>query len=142
MWRSKMRSKTAIATLFLSLPTPAAFAQITELPEIVIYANQAPTEAGKVGSAMTILRGDTLVTQGHSETANGKVRYISRSASATTRTYRVDIEAANPENKIPDGITEGAEALFGFIAGYRQSARAAQCAERSLRLCRRACTRH
>jgi multidrug efflux system membrane fusion protein len=39
------------------------------------------------------------------ETANGKVRYISRSASATTRTYRVDIEAANPENKIPDGIT-------------------------------------
>jgi multidrug efflux system membrane fusion protein len=39
------------------------------------------------------------------ETAKGRVRYISRSASATTRTYRVDIEAANPENKIPDGIT-------------------------------------
>ncbi|MCC6946631.1 MAG: efflux RND transporter periplasmic adaptor subunit [Bradyrhizobiaceae bacterium] len=39
------------------------------------------------------------------ETAAGKVRYISKSASETTRTYRVDIEAANPENKIPDGIT-------------------------------------
>jgi len=35
----------------------------------------------------------------------GKVRYISKSASATTRTYRVDIEAANPDNKIADGIT-------------------------------------
>jgi multidrug efflux system membrane fusion protein len=33
------------------------------------------------------------------------VRYISKSAAATTRTYRVDIEAANPDNKIPDGIT-------------------------------------
>ena len=39
------------------------------------------------------------------ETAKGRVRYISRSASATTRTYRVDIEAANPDGKMPDGIT-------------------------------------
>jgi multidrug efflux system membrane fusion protein len=35
----------------------------------------------------------------------GKIRYISKAASPTTRTYRVDIEAANPDNKIPDGIT-------------------------------------
>jgi multidrug efflux system membrane fusion protein len=33
------------------------------------------------------------------------VRYVSKSASATTRTYRVDIEAPNPDNKIADGIT-------------------------------------
>jgi multidrug efflux system membrane fusion protein len=39
------------------------------------------------------------------EVVKGKVRYISKSAAATTRTYRVDIEAANPEHKIPDGIT-------------------------------------
>ena len=39
------------------------------------------------------------------EVVKGKVRYISKSASATTRTYRVDIEAPNPEYKIPDGIT-------------------------------------
>ena len=39
------------------------------------------------------------------DTAQGKVRFISKSASATTRTYRVDVEAANPENKMPDGIT-------------------------------------
>lgn len=35
----------------------------------------------------------------------GKIRYISKAASPTTRTYRVDIEAANPDNRIPDGIT-------------------------------------
>lgn len=39
------------------------------------------------------------------EIVKGKVRYISKSASATTRTYRIDVEAPNPNNKIPDGIT-------------------------------------
>ncbi len=39
------------------------------------------------------------------EIVKGKVRYISKSASATTRTYRVDVEAPNPDHKIPDGIT-------------------------------------
>lgn len=39
------------------------------------------------------------------ETVEGKIRYISQSASETTRTYRVDIEAPNPDTKIPDGIT-------------------------------------
>lgn len=39
------------------------------------------------------------------ETVKGKVRYISKSAAATTRTYRVDVEAPNPDHKIPDGIT-------------------------------------
>jgi len=39
------------------------------------------------------------------EVVKGKVRYISKSASATTRTYRVDVEAPNPDNEIPDGIT-------------------------------------
>ena len=37
--------------------------------------------------------------------ANGKVRFISKSASANTRTYRVDVEAPNPDGSIPDGIT-------------------------------------
>lgn len=39
------------------------------------------------------------------EVVKGKVRYISKSASATTRTYRIDVEAPNPDNRIPDGIT-------------------------------------
>jgi membrane fusion protein, multidrug efflux system len=39
------------------------------------------------------------------EAVEGKIRYISKSASETTRTYRVDIEAPNPDTTIPDGIT-------------------------------------
>lgn len=39
------------------------------------------------------------------KSVTGKIRYISKSASETTRTYRVDIEAPNSDNSIPDGIT-------------------------------------
>jgi membrane fusion protein, multidrug efflux system len=37
--------------------------------------------------------------------ATGKIRHVSKSASPTTRTYRVEIEVANPASEIPDGIT-------------------------------------
>jgi multidrug efflux system membrane fusion protein len=39
------------------------------------------------------------------ETVTGKIRFVSKSASATTRTYRVEVEIANPDGAIPDGIT-------------------------------------
>src|SRR5436190_7182898 len=37
--------------------------------------------------------------------AAGKMRFISKSASANTRTYRVDVEIPNADGAIPDGIT-------------------------------------
>jgi multidrug efflux system membrane fusion protein len=39
------------------------------------------------------------------QTVPGRVRYVSKSASATTRTYRVEVEMKNADGKIPDGIT-------------------------------------
>jgi multidrug efflux system membrane fusion protein len=39
------------------------------------------------------------------QTAKGKVRFVSPSASQTTRTYRVEIEIPNADFSIPDGIT-------------------------------------
>jgi multidrug efflux system membrane fusion protein len=39
------------------------------------------------------------------QTAQGRVRYVSKSASATTRTYRVEVAIDNPDGAIPDGIT-------------------------------------
>jgi multidrug efflux system membrane fusion protein len=52
----------------------------------------------KVGEAATI----RLVT---GTTAEGKIRFVSKSASATTRTYRVEVEVPNADGAIPDGIT-------------------------------------
>jgi len=37
--------------------------------------------------------------------ARGKVRYVAKTASQSTRTYRVEIELPNPDLSIPDGIT-------------------------------------
>jgi multidrug efflux system membrane fusion protein len=37
--------------------------------------------------------------------AHGRVRFVSKSASPTTRTYRVEVEVKNPDGAIPDGIT-------------------------------------
>lgn len=39
------------------------------------------------------------------ETARGKIRFVAKTASQTTRTYRVEVEIANPDGAIPDGIT-------------------------------------
>ncbi len=39
------------------------------------------------------------------QTATGRVRFVSKSASQTTRTYRVEVEISNPDGAIPDGIT-------------------------------------
>jgi multidrug efflux system membrane fusion protein len=35
----------------------------------------------------------------------GRLRYVAKTASATTRTYRVEAELPNPNGTIPDGIT-------------------------------------
>jgi membrane fusion protein, multidrug efflux system len=38
-------------------------------------------------------------------TVRGRVRFVSKTASQTTRTYRVEIELPNADGAIPDGIT-------------------------------------
>jgi multidrug efflux system membrane fusion protein len=38
-------------------------------------------------------------------TAKGRIRYVSKSASPSTRTYRVDVAIDNADGAIPDGIT-------------------------------------
>ena len=39
------------------------------------------------------------------QSAQGKVRYVSPSASQTTRTYRIELEICNADGAIPDGTT-------------------------------------
>jgi vitamin B12 transporter len=52
------------AAAIACLVTPAAAQQPVEIPEIVVYANQAPTEASRVGAATTVLIGETLRGKG------------------------------------------------------------------------------
>lgn len=54
-----------LVALGLVASSNVATAQTIELPEISVYANQAPTEVGKVGAAVTMLRGSELRAQGY-----------------------------------------------------------------------------
>jgi multidrug efflux system membrane fusion protein len=75
-------------------------AQIVALDPMLAVVEVAERKlAGiKVGAAAEI----RLVT---GETAAGRIRFVSKSASPTTRTYRVEVEVPNPTSSIPDGIT-------------------------------------
>jgi multidrug efflux system membrane fusion protein len=64
----------------------------------VVEVSERQLAGVKVGE----MAGIRLVT---GETVRGKIRYVSKSASATTRTYRVEVEIANSDGAIPDGIT-------------------------------------
>jgi multidrug efflux system membrane fusion protein len=48
-------------------------------------------------------RADVRLVTG--ESAAGKIRFVAKTASQTTRTYRVEIELPNADGMIPDGIT-------------------------------------
>src|SRR5215216_822674 len=75
-------------------------AQIIALDPMLAVVEVAERKLGgvKLGDPAEV----RLVT---GQTANGRVRFVSRMASPTTRTYRVEVEMANPDGAIPDGIT-------------------------------------
>jgi membrane fusion protein, multidrug efflux system len=52
-------------------------------------------------------------------TARGKVRYVAKTASQATRTYRVEIEIANHDLAIPDGITAEVSLPVAPVAATR-----------------------
>ena len=75
-------------------------AQIVSLDPMLAVVEVAERRLGglKVGGEADI----RLVT---GKTAKGRIRYVSRTASPMTRTYRVDVEIPNADGAIPDGIT-------------------------------------
>jgi vitamin B12 transporter len=62
--------QSRLSLLLLPLLSSTALAQPTALPELVIYANQAPTEASKVGSAFTVITGEELRSKGFTTVAD------------------------------------------------------------------------
>lgn len=75
-------------------------AQIISLDPIIAVVEVA--ERKLAGIAVGERAEIRLVT---GQTATGTVRYVSKSASPSTRTYRIEVEIANPSSAIPDGIT-------------------------------------
>ena len=71
-----------------------------ELNPLLIVGDLAETEAGRlrVGAPATavLLSGERL---------NGRVRYLARDADPQTRTYRVEVAAANPSMSVRSGLS-------------------------------------
>jgi len=53
------------------------------------------------------------------EIARGRVRFVSKTASQTTRTYRVEVELPNADGSIPDGITAEVSLTQSAVAATR-----------------------
>jgi multidrug efflux system membrane fusion protein len=52
---------------------------------------------------------------------SGKVRFISRVASPTTRTFRVEIEVPNPDSSLAEGVTAEVDIPVGRVSAHRIS---------------------
>ncbi len=78
----------------------AAVAQMVALDPMLAVVEVSERRLGglKLGDEAEV----RLVT---GQKAKGRVRFIAKSASQTTRTYRVEVEIKNSDGAIPDGIT-------------------------------------
>lgn len=102
------RSRNLGLLTFVLLST-AATAQESQLPEVVISANQAPIEESKVGASVTVLKGEELRARGF-VTAGEALRFVpgvmvNRNASSGSLTQvRIRGSEANATLVTVDGV--------------------------------------
>jgi multidrug efflux system membrane fusion protein len=65
---------------------------------VVVEVSERKLAGVKVGETAEV----RLVT---GQAVTGKIRYVAKSAIATTRTYRVEVQIDNKDRSVPDGIT-------------------------------------
>jgi multidrug efflux system membrane fusion protein len=65
------------------------------------------------------LGGEAKIKLVDGQTAKGRVRFVSKSASATTRTYRVEVAIDNADGAIPDGITCEVQLALAAVQAVR-----------------------
>ena len=53
------------------------------------------------------------------QATTGEIRFVSKKASAGTRTYRVDVAVRNPNGAIPDGVTSEVDLLLAAVPAAR-----------------------
>src|SRR4029453_4624967 len=60
----KTQAKIVLGPMLAALAGGTALGQVVEIPQLVLYANQTPTEASKVGSAVTVITAQDIVEKG------------------------------------------------------------------------------
>lgn len=83
---------------------------VIELNPVLVVGDVAETEVGKLrvgaGASAKLVSGETI---------QGRVRFVARDADPATRTYRVEVTAANPTGKVQSGLS--AEIRIGAGVG-------------------------
>lgn len=97
-----------------ALDSGAVVAEIIDLDPMLAVAGVAERQLADiaVGSTATV----ELVS---GQTVSGTVRFVSPTASAGTRTYRVEVELANADRAIPDGVTAEIEFEVAAVNAVR-----------------------
>ncbi|MHA1113968.1 MAG: efflux RND transporter periplasmic adaptor subunit [Alphaproteobacteria bacterium] len=93
-----LQSRDAEIGYFLDFGKPVA--TFVDLDPIRVVASVTEREVALVHPDMTA---DARLVTG--ETIAGRITYVSPAADPATRTFRVEMEAANPGNRLADGIT-------------------------------------
>ncbi|MEL6473280.1 MAG: efflux RND transporter periplasmic adaptor subunit [Pseudomonadota bacterium] len=77
-----------------------ACAELVDLDPIIIAVNVTDTEAAAMAPGQP-----ARIALSDGRTLDGAVRFVSRSADALTRTFRIEAEAPNPDNAVSAGLT-------------------------------------
>lgn len=67
---SNLARHSRLSVLFVPLISTTALAQPTPLPEVSVYANQAPAEVSRVGAVVTVMTGEELRAKGFTTVAD------------------------------------------------------------------------
>ena len=97
---------------FLSPGQPCG--TVIELDPILIVGDLPETETSKVhvgAKARSVLVSGQVI--------NGTVRYLARQADPQTRTYRVEVQAANPSAAVRAGLSSDIKIAAGSVAAHR-----------------------
>jgi len=107
------RTKPLLPLLLLTIPDPLLAQTVTELPQVVISANQFPLEATRVGSAVTVLEGDKL-----------RAENVPTLADALRTVPGIALHQSGPRGTLTEVRMRGAEAnhLLVLIDGIEVNA--------------------
>lgn len=91
-------------------------ARLIDLDPVLAVGQLSERDLGRLS-----LGGPAEVRLISGETLAGRVRYIASEADPATRTFRVEVEVANPEGAVPDGVTAELVLPLETIAAHRIS---------------------
>jgi multidrug efflux system membrane fusion protein len=99
---------------YVSVGDPLA--QVVELDPLVVSADVAESEVGALRTGMSA--GATL---SNGVLLQGKITYIAAAAEASTRTYRIEMEVANPPPHQLAGMTAELRIPLGTVPAHKVS---------------------